>query len=96
MGTAEDPLFLSNLPSINVVEGPKGKIKDRIIALTTCCDKLSLIKGMDDMLEEGTHNFVFEYQRLKYAAEYVEALTSRKRYGVLFSGPNGVGTYKQL
>ena len=39
-------------------------------------------------------DFIFDKQRLKYAMEYVEAMSAGvdRRYGVLFSGPNGVGT----
>jgi hypothetical protein len=40
-------------------------------------------------------DFIFDKQRLKYAMEYVEAMSAgvnRRKYGVLFTGPNGVGT----
>lgn len=51
-----------------------------------------LLSGI--LLNKGL-DIVFDRQRLKYAEEYVEALTSHEEsYGVLFSGPNGVGTIK--
>lgn len=53
---------------------------------------LFVLKGI--VLNEG-FDFIFDAQRLKHAMEYVNAISTRKdRYGVLFSGPNGVGNKK--
>lgn len=42
-------------------------------------------------------NLVVDGQRLKYAMEYVDKLTAPVgRYGVLFSGPNGVGKHANI
>jgi DNA replication protein DnaC len=38
-------------------------------------------------------DLIFDAQRLKHAKDYVNAISSAEEgYGVLFSGPNGVGT----